>query len=53
MSTLDDIRARRATASVVGHTYADTRPRVYLAGPILGCTQGEATDWRKFVAARS
>lgn len=26
-----------------------TYPRVYLAGPILGCTEGEAKDWRKFV----
>jgi len=23
---------------------------VYLAGPIMGCTEGEAKDWRKFVA---
>lgn len=23
---------------------------VYLAGPILGCTLGEANDWRKYVA---
>src|SRR5665213_1426834 len=23
---------------------------VYLAGPILGCTLGEANDWRKFVS---
>jgi hypothetical protein len=30
----------------------DTRPRVYLAGPILGCTEGEATDWRRFVAEK-
>jgi hypothetical protein len=22
---------------------------VYLAGPILGCTKGEANDWRKYV----
>lgn len=22
---------------------------VYLAGPIMGCTEGEAKDWRKFV----
>lgn len=25
---------------------------VYLAGPILGCTQGEANDWRIAVAAK-
>lgn len=23
---------------------------VYLAGPIVGCTKGEANDWRQFVA---
>jgi len=23
-----------------------SKPRVYLAGPILGCTEGEANDWR-------
>jgi hypothetical protein len=26
-------------------------PTVYLAGPILGCTGGEANDWRRSVAA--
>lgn len=25
---------------------------VYLAGPILGCTEGEANDWRKYVHKR-
>lgn len=25
---------------------------VYLAGPILGCTHGEANDWRQFVSDR-
>jgi hypothetical protein len=25
---------------------------VYLAGPIVGCTQGEANDWRKDVALK-
>ncbi|HCA51619.1 MAG TPA: hypothetical protein DEP24_00910 [Mycobacterium sp.] len=25
---------------------------VYLAGPILGCTKGEANDWRKYVDDR-
>lgn len=25
-------------------------PRVYLAGPILGCNFGEANDWRKLVS---
>jgi hypothetical protein len=25
---------------------------VYLAGPILGCTMGEANDWRKYVDAK-
>lgn len=29
-----------------------TSPKVYLAGPILGCTQGEATNWRQDVADR-
>lgn len=27
-----------------------TKSTVYLAGPILGCTHGEANDWRKAVA---
>lgn len=27
-----------------------TKPFVYLAGPILDCTQGEANDWRRNVA---
>jgi len=26
-------------------------PFIYLAGPIFGCTEGEAKDWRKHVAA--
>lgn len=25
---------------------------VYLAGPITGCSYGECTDWRKYVASR-
>lgn len=25
---------------------------VYLAGPIMGCTRGQANDWRKYVADR-
>lgn len=25
---------------------------IYLAGPIFGCTEGEAKDWRKYVADR-
>lgn len=25
---------------------------VYLAGPILNCTEGEANDWRRYVAAK-
>jgi len=25
---------------------------VYLAGPILGCTAGEANDWRQYVAGK-
>lgn len=27
-----------------------TKKYVYLAGPILGCTKGEANDWRRYVA---
>ncbi len=26
------------------------RKYVYLAGPIMGCTKGEANDWRQYVA---
>lgn len=26
-------------------------PHIYLAGPILGCTEGEAKDWRGYVDA--
>lgn len=26
------------------------KPTVYLAGPIVGCTKGEANDWRIYVA---
>lgn len=28
------------------------RPRVYLAGPITGCTKGEAFNWRNYVIER-
>ncbi|WP_315728809.1 hypothetical protein [Bradyrhizobium sp. SZCCHNS2015] len=28
------------------------RPSLYLAGPIFGCTEGEAKDWRHYVADR-
>ncbi len=28
------------------------RPSLYLAGPIFGCTEGEAKDWRSYVSAR-
>lgn len=24
-------------------------PHIYLAGPILGCTEGEAKDWREYI----
>ena len=27
-----------------------TKPSLYLAGPIFGCSEGEAKDWRKWVA---
>jgi nucleoside 2-deoxyribosyltransferase len=33
-------------------TITSVSPRVYLAGPILGCTQGEAMNWRATVAAK-
>lgn len=28
------------------------KPTVYLAGPIVGCTKGEANDWRIYVAEK-
>ena len=27
-----------------------SKPRVYLAGPILGCDRGEANDWREYAS---
>ena len=29
-----------------------SKPTVYLAGPIVGCTDKEANDWRRYVADR-
>jgi hypothetical protein len=29
-----------------------TKPTVYLAGPIVGCTDSEANDWRVYVAEK-
>lgn len=28
------------------------KPSLYLAGPIYGCTEGEAKDWRSWIAAQ-
>ena len=37
------------TKHTTPHTLQHAR-HVYLAGPIMGCTEGEANDWRKFIA---
>jgi nucleoside 2-deoxyribosyltransferase len=39
-----------AAKSNIGNLESDMQKFVYLAGPVLGMTEGQANDWRQYVA---